>query len=64
MRDRFMRIALAGALVVAPVTATACDREDRKDVEEVGEDLEKGAKKAGKEVEQGVDQADKDGKDD
>ena len=53
MRDRTARIALASLLALTPATALACDKEDRQDVREAGE-----------EVEQGVDNLDSDGKDD
>ena len=46
-----MRLGLAGLLLLP--AGVACDREDRKDVEEVGDDIDKE-----------VDQLDSDGKDD
>ena len=53
MRDRIPRLALALLLTVAPATAIACDKEDRRDAEETGNDIE-----------EGVDNLDSDGKDD
>lgn len=53
MRQRLARSALAIAVVLGLGATASCDREDRRDVEEVGN-----------EVEQEVDQLDKDGKDD
>ena len=52
MREQLMRLGLAGLLLL-PAGAAACDREDKQDVKEVGEDVEKE-----------VDQLDSDGKDD
>ena len=52
MREQLMRLGLAGLLLL-PAGAVACDKEDRKDVEEVGDDIDKE-----------VDQLDSDGKDD
>lgn len=52
MRERLARSAVAIAVVLS-MGATACDREDQRDVEEVGNDIEKG-----------VDDLDSDGKDD
>ena len=53
MKERLARLALCGTLVLAAGAVTACDREDRQDIEEVGNDIERG-----------VDDADSDGKDD
>ena len=53
MKERFMSLLLAGTLVFAGAGAVACDKEDKKDVNEVGN-----------EVDQEVDEADSDGKDD
>ena len=53
MRDQLMRLGLAGLLLLPAGAATACDKEDRKDAEEVGNDIDKE-----------VDQLDSDGKDD
>ncbi len=64
MKERFLRLGLVAILLMGAGTATACDREDRDDVNEVGNDLEKGAEDAGQEVEDAVDDADTDGKDD
>ena len=52
MRRRVMPLVLAAGLLVG-ATGTACDKEDKKDVQEVGDDIEKG-----------VDDLDSDGKDD
>ena len=52
MREEMARMALAGLLLL-PAGAVACDKEDKKDVEEVGYDIDKE-----------VDQLDSDGKDD
>jgi hypothetical protein len=53
MRHRLARIGLVALLVVPAAGAIACDKEDVKDVEEVGNDIENE-----------VDKADTDGKDD
>ena len=53
MRQRLARIGLIALLAVPIGGAVACDKEDVKDVEEVGNDIEKE-----------VDNADTDGKDD
>lgn len=52
MRQRLARSAIAIAVVLS-MGAVACDREDQRDVEEVGNEVEKE-----------VDQLDSDGKDD
>ena len=53
MRERLLHLGLAGLLAVPVAGAVACDKEDVKDVEE-----------AGNEVDKGVDKLDSDGKDD
>ena len=53
MRQRLARSALAIAVVLSMGATAACDREDQRDVEEVGNEVEKE-----------VDQLDNDGKDD
>jgi hypothetical protein len=53
VRQRLARIGLIALLAVPVGGAMACDKEDVKDVEEVGNDIE-----------QEVDNADTDGKDD
>ena len=59
--DRLSRFALAIAVALSMgVIAPACDREDQRDVEEIGNEIEKGGKK----VENEIDEADTDGKDD
>ncbi|MGH2808923.1 MAG: hypothetical protein ACRDKT_16790 [Actinomycetota bacterium] len=52
-KERLVRVGLVACLFTAPVTGIACDREDQRDVEQVGRDIEKE-----------IDEADKDGKDD
>jgi hypothetical protein len=52
MRRRLVPLLLAGGLMLG-ATGVACDKEDRQDVKEVGNDVEKG-----------VDELDSDGKDD
>ena len=52
MRDKLVRLGLV-ALLASPAAMVACDREDVKDVEEVGNDAEKE-----------IDKLDSDGKDD
>ncbi len=52
MAPKVMHALVAGALLLG-ATGVACDKEDKKDVQEVGEDVEKG-----------VDDLDSDGKDD
>lgn len=52
-KERLVRFGVVACLLTAPMTAVACDREDRRDVEEVGRNIENE-----------VDEADKDGKDD
>ena len=53
MREKLVRLGLVAMLAVPAATGIACDKEDRQDVEE-----------AGNEVEKEVDQLDSDGKDD
>ena len=53
MKERFATAACAGLLVLGALGGVACDREDKKDLEEVGNDVDKQ-----------VDQLDSDGKDD
>ncbi len=53
MREKLPRVALALTLVFGLGATAACDREDEKDIEEVGNEVEKN-----------VDQLDNDGKDD
>jgi hypothetical protein len=65
MKDRLLRLALAGALVFGAGAGIACDKEDKQDVKEFGNDVEKGAKKVGNGVEHVVDDnIDTDGQDD
>ncbi len=61
MREQFAAGFLAGLLVFSGV---ACDREDQRDVEEIGNEIQEGVEDVGEEVEQEIDEADKDGKDD
>lgn len=53
MKEQLARIGLVALLAVPVGGAVACDKEDRQDVEEAGNDVEKE-----------VDQLDSDGKDD
>ena len=53
MKEKLLRIGLVALLALSGSTAIACDKEDVKDVEEVGNDVDKE-----------VDQLDSDGKDD
>ena len=53
MRQQLARIGLVALLAVPVGTAVACDKEDVKDAEEVGNDIDKE-----------VDKLDSDGKDD
>ena len=53
MRNRAASLLLAGALAFGATGAVACDKEDNKDLEEVGNDVDKQ-----------VDELDSDGKDD
>ena len=59
MRHELARIGLVALLAVPAAGAVACDKEDRQDVEEAGNEVEE----AGKDVENEVDEADSDGKD-
>ncbi len=59
MSEKLSRIGLAIVLALG-LGLTACDREDRQDVEQIGNEVED----AGQEVEDAVDEADTDGKDD
>lgn len=53
MNKKLARAALSGGLMLSAFAGVACDNEDRKDVEEVGNNIE-----------EGVDDLDSDGKDD
>lgn len=53
MPRRDMPAALLAVTLLLGATGVACDKEDRKDVQEVGNDVEKG-----------IDRLDSDGKDD
>jgi hypothetical protein len=53
MRKRFAGLALSGTLALAAFSGVACDNEDERDVEEIGN-----------EIENEVDNLDDDGKDD
>jgi hypothetical protein len=53
MNKKLASAALAGGLMLSAFSGVACDNEDEKDIEEVGNN-----------VEEGVDDADSDGKDD
>lgn len=52
MRRKVLPVLMAAGLLLG-ATGTACDKEDRRDVKEVGNDVEKG-----------IDELDTDGKDD
>ncbi len=60
-KQRIVNAVLAGALLFG---AAACDPEDQRDAEEVGNEIEKGAEEAVNDAEKELDQLDKDGKDD
>jgi hypothetical protein len=61
MRERLARMVLAIAVVLSMGAMSACDREDRRDLEEGVNEVEKGAE----DIEEGVDEeVDTDGKDD
>ena len=53
MKEKLARLGFVALLVVPATAGIACDKEDQKDVEEVGNDIDKE-----------VDKLDKDGKDD
>ena len=63
-RRKLVNVALVGALLFGPAALPACDNEDQKDAEEIGNDIEKGAEDAVNDAEKEIDEADKDGKDD
>ncbi|MDQ3983362.1 MAG: hypothetical protein M3271_11850 [Actinomycetota bacterium] len=52
MRRKALPVLVAAGILLG-TTGVACDKEDRRDVEEVGEDVDKG-----------IDKLDSDGKDD
>jgi len=65
MRERLARVALALVVVLGMGATAACDQEDRRDVEEGVNEVEKGAKEVGEDIEEGVDgEVDTDGQDD
>lgn len=53
MNKKLASIALSGTLTLSVLSGVACDKEDEKDIEEIGEN-----------VDQEVDNLDSDGKDD
>jgi hypothetical protein len=53
MKKKAMSMLLTGTLLFAGAGAVACDKEDKKDVKEVGDNIDKT-----------IDDADSDGKDD
>lgn len=62
-----MRKRLGAAFLVALMAVGglgACDKEDERDVEEIGNDIEEGVEDVGEEIEEEIDEADTDGKDD
>jgi hypothetical protein len=65
MRERIIRGAFAGMLILGSLTGVACDKEDQRDAREFGNDVEEGAEDLGNQVEDTVDdEVDTDGKDD
>ena len=63
-KRKVLNAALAGALVLGPVGLPACDSEDQRDAEEVGNEFEKNVEDLGEEAEEELDKLDSDGKDD
>lgn len=63
-RRRVVNVALAGALALAPLGLSACDNEDQRDAEEIGNEIEKGAEDAVNDAEKEIDKLDNDGQDD
>jgi hypothetical protein len=58
-------IALVALIGLSAPSLVACDKEDKKDLQEGVNDVEQGAKKVGNEIEKGIDNTiDTDGKDD
>ncbi|HVF52163.1 MAG TPA: hypothetical protein VNC78_01000 [Actinomycetota bacterium] len=57
-RHRAAAVALAAILGLSGMVA--CDNEDKKDIEEIGNEIED----VGEDIEQEIDEADTDGKDD
>lgn len=53
MNKKLASAALAGGLMLSAFSGVACDKEDEKDIQEVGNDID-----------EGVDNLDSDGKDD
>ena len=53
MNKKLASVALSGTLLVSALSGVACDKEDEKDIEEIGENIDKE-----------VDNLDSDGKDD
>lgn len=65
MDKRRVAAATFVALLGLSPALVACDKEDRKDIEEGVNDVEEGAEKVRKDVEEGLDEnVDTDGKDD
>jgi hypothetical protein len=65
MRERIVRGAFAGLLLLGSLTGVACDKEDKRDAEQFGNQVEKGAEELGEEAENTIDNnIDTDGKDD
>ena len=65
MDNRRIAAATLVALFGLSPALVACDKEDRKDIEEGVNDVEEGAEKVGNDVEEGIDEdVDTDGKDD
>jgi hypothetical protein len=59
---RIIASVLAGMFLF--VAGVACDKEDKADLREGGNQVEQGVEEGAEEVEQGVDELDSDGKDD
>lgn len=64
MREKLARIGIAIALVLGLGATAACDREDKADVREGVNDVEREAENIGEEAEEELDKLDSDGKDD
>ncbi len=63
MRKQFAAAGLAALISIGGLGA--CDKEDKRDVEEFGNDVEEGVEDAGQEIEEGFDEnVDTDGQDD
>ncbi len=64
IKKRLAAVAVALTLPLSAGAMVACDREDVRDVEEAGQDVEENVRKAGKNIERQVDKnIDTDGRD-